>query len=65
MKVVSLVLSVISILSILSTLICGMWIRTNPDKITDLASSTTFHANLAVFTVVITVITLVLGMIRK
>lgn len=65
MKVVSIVLSVISILSILSTLICGMWIRTNSAKITDIASSTTFHANLAIFTVVVTLIALVLGMIRK
>lgn len=65
MKVASTVLSVISIISILSTLICGLWIRANSGKIADIASSTGFHANLAIFTVVITLIALVLGMIRK
>jgi hypothetical protein len=65
MKVLYTVLSVISIISILSTLICGLWIKGNAGKIADMASSVGFHANLAIFTVIITLAALIVGLIKK
>jgi hypothetical protein len=65
MKIATTILSILSIVMLLSTLICGLWIHNAGDKITDLASSTNFHMNLGIATVVITVITLILIMIRK
>lgn len=65
MKVLYVVLSVISFISMFSVLICGLWIKGNGDKITDMASSVGFHMNLGIFTVVITVAALVVGLIRK
>jgi hypothetical protein len=65
MKIVVLILSIVSILMLLSTLICGLWIRNAGDKITDMASSLNFHMSIGVATVVITVITLIVVLIRK
>jgi|WetSurMetagenome_2_1015567.scaffolds.fasta_scaffold900112_1 hypothetical protein len=65
MKVLYVVLSVISLISILSEIICGLWIKSNAEKITDMASSVGFHMNLGIFTVVVTVAALVVGLIRK
>jgi hypothetical protein len=65
MKVLYVVLSVVSLLSMVSVLICGLWIKGNADKITDMASSVGFHMNLGIFTVVITIVALVVGLIRK
>jgi hypothetical protein len=65
MKIAITILSILSILMLFSTLICGLWIHNAGDKITDLASSINFHLRIGVATVIITVVTLVLVMIRK
>ncbi len=64
MKVVFIVLSSLSILGLLSTLICGLWIKSNGSSIPDLPSSLSFHTNIAIFSIVLTVAALVVGFIR-
>jgi hypothetical protein len=65
MKVVFIVLSSLSVLGLLSTLICGFWIRGNSATITDMASSLNFHQNIAIFSIVMTIATIVVGVIRR
>ena len=64
MKTAVLVMSIISVLLMSFTLICGLWIKSQGDKIPDLASSINFHTMLALGTAIFTIITLVLAIIR-
>ena len=65
MKVVFIVLSSLSLLGLLSTLICGFWIKGNASTITDMASSLSFHQNIAIFSIVITIAAIGVGLFRS
>jgi hypothetical protein len=65
MKITVIILSIISIALLLSTLICGAWIQGQGNKIADINSSIKFHAILGIIAIIVTIVTLILGMIRK
>ena len=50
MKKVILLCSIGSFLSLVSAMICGFWMRANPDTIT---SSVSFHMNCGIFAIVL------------
>ena len=60
MKTLPIILSSLSVLMLLSTLICGLWLRSNGAP----ADSVAFHAKLAIPTVIITLITFVVLIVR-
>lgn len=65
MKIFSISVAVLSALLLVSTLICGMWIKTN--KITDV-SSLDFHMKIAgasVFFVILMVVLFVLQTVKQ
>lgn len=64
MKVFQIVMSVISTLLVAFTLICGFWIY-GSGKVTDMASSVSFHMGLGVAAFVSVLITTILSLIRK
>ena len=57
MKIISIISAIITALLLFSTLICGLWIRSN--KVTD-ASSMTFHMNIGIATVIFSSISVIL-----
>jgi len=65
MKVAFIIVSSLSLLGLLSTLICGFWIKGNSSTISDMASSLSFHQNIAIFSIVMTIATVVIGLIRR
>ena len=60
MKPLSIVLSSLSVLMLLSTLICGLWLRSNGAP----AESVDFHVKLAIPTVIITLIAFAILIVR-
>ncbi len=62
MKAVLVGLTVLSILMLLSTLICGFWIKAQGAAVDK--SSLSFHAGIAVVSILMTATTLVLALIR-
>ncbi len=59
MKTASIILSSLTILMLLSELICGLWLRSHGSE----PSSVTFHSQLGIGTVVVTLITLIVLLI--
>jgi hypothetical protein len=59
MKTVSIILSSLTVLMALSQLICGLWLQSHGAD----ASNITFHTQLGIGTVVMTVITLIVMLI--
>lgn len=57
MKILSIIFAAITGLLLLSTMICGLWIRSN--KVTEI-SSLNFHMNIGIASVVFGCITLIL-----
>ncbi|MDF2545109.1 MAG: hypothetical protein K0R93_7 [Anaerosolibacter sp.] len=57
MKVFSLVIAIITALLLVSTLVCGLWIRSN--KVTDV-SSLNFHMNIGITSVIFSFIAVIL-----
>ncbi|MFT9497753.1 hypothetical protein [Anaerosolibacter sp.] len=57
MKVFSLVIAIITALFLVSTLVCGLWIRSN--KVTDV-SSLNFHMNIGIASVIFSFIAVIL-----
>ena len=57
MKIISIITAIVTALLLFSTLICGLWIRSN--KVTD-ASSLSFHMNIGIATVVLSTISIIL-----
>lgn len=57
MKLLSNITSILAIISLLSTLICGLWIRSQ-DTVDP--SSTTFHMVIGVITVVLCILAIIL-----
>lgn len=65
MKTISIIIGIITGLMLISTLICGLWIRSN--KITDV-TSIDFHFKLGTASVIlsiITIVTLLIHIIKK
>jgi len=65
MKTTINIMSVVSIVLMIFTIICGLWIKTQGAKPTDIQSSVTFHMVLAIGTILFTVLTLLLSVLRK
>jgi len=61
MKIATIVLSSLSALMLLSTLICGLWMRSQATVAPD---SVRFHMNIGVASVILVIITLGLVMIQ-
>lgn len=62
MKILINIMSVLSLLGLASTLICGFWIK----QLTDVdASSINFHMIIGSASVLLTVVTLILFMLKK
>lgn len=59
MDILTKILGVISIVLLICTIICGLWIKSNP--ISDLK----FHFTLSLSTVLISLITIILFMFKK
>lgn len=57
MKIISIIMASLTALLLLSTLICGLWIKSN--KITEI-SSINFHTNIGIAAVVCGIITIIL-----
>ena len=58
MKVITTILSSFSGLLLLSVLICGLWIRSQKDKLPNIDESINFHVNLGIAAVVFSLITI-------
>jgi hypothetical protein len=66
MKILITVLSILSSLLLLSTLICGLWIKSNPNLFTTvekLNESLGFHLWIAVASIGLTLVTFILAVI--
>lgn len=57
MKIISIITAIVTALFLFSTLICGLWIRSN--KVTE-ASSLSFHMNIGIASVVLSTVSVVL-----
>ncbi len=64
MRVFRKIMAVLSMLLMAFTMICGAWIA-NSGKVTDLASSASFHMMLGIITAVCVFITCILAMMKK
>lgn len=64
MRIFRKIMAVLSMLLMAFTMICGAWIA-NSGKVTDLASSASFHMMLGIVTAVAVFITCILAMIKK
>lgn len=64
MRVFRKIMAILSMLMITFTMICGAWIA-NSGKVTDLASSASFHMTLGIVTAIFVFITCILAMIKK
>jgi hypothetical protein len=64
MKVFTKIMAILSMLLMAFTMICGAWIA-NSGKVTDLASSASFHMMLGIITAVAVFVTCILAMVRK
>jgi hypothetical protein len=57
-------MAVLSMLMMGMTMLCGAWIA-NSGKVTDLASSASFHMMLGIITAIVVFITCILAIIKK
>lgn len=64
MKLMTIIMSSLSGLFLLSVLICGIWIRTQKATLAAPEDAISFHANLGVATVVITLLTIAVLLIK-
>lgn len=62
MKLLKLIVAILAIIGLLSTLICGLWImqQTNVAQ-----SSINFHASIGIASVVLSIFTFILFLIKK
>lgn len=62
MKMIINILAIFAIIGLLSTLICGLWIHKQPSID---PSSIKFHMQIGIGSIILSVLTLILLMIRK
>ena len=54
------IIGVVSIILLISTIICGLWIKFNP-----VGNDLNFHFKLSIITVILSLVTIILFMIKK
>jgi hypothetical protein len=65
MRAFQLIVSIITAILIFSTTVCGLWIKSQGDKIADKAGSLQFHATIGIATAIFVAITLITVFIKK
>ena len=64
MKIAFLIFAGLSVILLLSTIVCGLWIRSGGEKVTDVESSVKFHLGIGVLTALSTLVTIVLAVVK-
>lgn len=63
MKMFLYIIGALSILMLASLTLCGLWIRNANLKDAELASAVSFHANLGIASVIVSIVTIVLFLV--